>query len=324
MNKLKWFWLSRSRRKKIESNQGFTLIELLIGLIMATLVITPLLGFMVNILETDRREQAKVNTEQEVKAALDYIKRDLEQSVYIYDADGINSIRRQLPGYNQKTNNFPALVFWKRQFISQGLNVGTGANQGNDDTFVYSLVAYYIVKDNNATWSNAARIERFQISNGYGETAAEIEATRDRGFQDFTKLFAQQGDLKSKMNQWTKSAEAYEQRPLVLLDYIDQTPISNQNPAPTCPQPPVTNPPTPPLQLIPQYTGGGDSVATGNVATRGFYVCVDSLNTVAEVNLRGNAIARIQKDNIDFTKDKVTYFPEASVRVKGRGFVFTK
>lgn len=322
MNKLQWKMFSRYRRLKSKPNQGFTLIELLIGLIMATLIITPVLGFMVNILETDRKEQAKSNTEQEIKAALDYIRRDLEQSVYIYDADGINSIRQQLPGYNQRNNNFPVLVFWKRQFISQGLRVGAGGT-GRDDTFVYSLVAYYIVKDNNATWSNAARIERFQISNGYGETAQEIEDTRDRGFQDFTKLFAQQGDLKTKMNKWTKAPEAYTQRPLVLLDYIDHTPINaNQNPAPTCP--PSLDPNTPPLQLIPQYTGTGDRVVTGNVVTRGFYVCVDSLNTVAEVNIRGNAIARIQNNNIDFNRNNRVYFPEASTRVKGRGFVFTR
>ncbi len=323
MNKLKSFLLNRYPRKTVDSNYGFTLIELLIGLIMATLIITPLLGFMVNILETDRKEQAKINTEQEIKVALDYIKRDLEQSVYIYDADGINSIRKQLPGYNQRNNNFPVLVFWKRQFIPKGLNVGAGATKGNDDTFVYALVAYYIVKDNNAAWSNTARIERFQISNGYGETAKEIEDTRDRGFQDFTKLFGEQGDLKTKMNKWTKAPEDYTQRPLVLLDYIDHTPINaDQNPAPTCPSSPDPN--TPPLQLIPQYTGTGDRVATGNVVTRGFYVCVDSLNTVAEVNIRGNAIARIQNNNIDFNRNNRVYFPEVSTRVKGRGFVFTK
>ena len=33
-------------------------------------------------------------------------------------------------------------------------------------TFVYSLVAYYLIKDNNATWSNGARIARWQIRDG--------------------------------------------------------------------------------------------------------------------------------------------------------------
>jgi len=38
---------------------GFTLIELLVAMILAALVITPLLGFMLNIMDTDRKEQAK-------------------------------------------------------------------------------------------------------------------------------------------------------------------------------------------------------------------------------------------------------------------------
>jgi len=37
---------------------GFTLIELLVAMILAALV-TPLLGFMLNIMDTDRKEQAK-------------------------------------------------------------------------------------------------------------------------------------------------------------------------------------------------------------------------------------------------------------------------
>jgi len=40
---------------------------------------------------------------------------------------------------------------------------------GDCDSFVYSLVAYYLIKDNqdkDAIWSGAARIGRFQIKDG--------------------------------------------------------------------------------------------------------------------------------------------------------------
>ena len=248
---------------------GFTLIELLVAMILAALVITPLLGFMVNILDTDRREQAKVNSEQEIKTALEYIRRDLKQSVYIYDADGIKAIRSQLPQYANKDNYFPVLVFWKRQFIPQGLEIATGQI---DDTFAYSLVAYYLIKDDDATWSNAARIGRFQISNGYGKDSTEINNTRDAGFQMFE--LEGEGNLETKMNAWTKKDdEAYTQQVLTLVDYIDQTQIGTNNLAPTC----SNN-----YQLIPEFsTGTEDSVATGEVRTRGFYVCVDTPDTVA-------------------------------------------
>lgn len=293
---------------------GFTLVELLVGIVIATLVITPLLGFMINIMRIeDRQEQAKANTEQEIKAALDYIARDLQQAIYIYDADGIDKIRQQLPRYGDKKKFFPVLVLWKRQFLSDGLLV-SGTQQRND-TFVYSLVAYYLITENNPIWSNAARIGRFQISNGYESTETNDKTIqRDKGFQMFNLQGS--GNLKSKMNQWTKkSGESYTQDIVPLVDYIDQT-LTNNN---TNPAPPncTTG------QQVPTFSGTGDSVATGQVKTRGFYVCVDSENVVAEVYLRGNALARIQDNNIDFNGSNKTYFPQKSIRVQGNRFLFT-
>ncbi len=172
------------RHKKIKCSKytkqsaGFTLIELLVAMILASLILTPLLGFMINIMQTERREQAKTNTEQELKSAVDFIARDLEQAVYIYDADGIDAIRDELPQNNQRTKYFPVLVFWKRQYIKNGIGIGVNSNtcerqpERCDDTFSYSLVAYYLIKDDNRTspWSKAARIGRFQISDGYGDS----------------------------------------------------------------------------------------------------------------------------------------------------------
>ncbi|KAB8319961.1 prepilin-type N-terminal cleavage/methylation domain-containing protein [Tolypothrix campylonemoides VB511288] len=294
---------------------GFTLVELLVGIVIATLVLTPLLGFMINIMTTDdRQEQAKANTEQEIKAALDYIARDLQQAIYIYDADGINAIRRQLRRYGDKNDFFPVLVFWKREFIPKGLIIDSKSDI-RDDTFVYSLVAYYLIKDNDSTWSNAARIGRFQISNGYESTETNDKTIhRDKGFQIFNLQGS--GDIKSKMNQWTKkSGEDYGPRIWPLVDYIDQTLINdNTNPAPSCASD---------QQVIPKFSGSGDAVATGNVRTRGFYVCVDAENVVAEVYLRGNALARIQNNNIDFNGSNKTYFPQKSIRVQGNRFLFT-
>ncbi|MDY6898902.1 MAG: hormogonium polysaccharide secretion pseudopilin HpsC [Cyanobacteriota bacterium] len=316
---------------------GFTLIELLVAMILASLILTPLLGFMINILQTERREQAKTNTEQELKSALDFIARDLEQAVYIYDADGIDAIRTQLPKSNERTKYFPTLVFWKRQYIKNGVGIGISSNRCKtqpekcDDTFSYSLVAYYLIKDNNAnsSWSNAARIGRFQISDGYGSTDQEKNQTREAGFQlfDLTGI----GDLKTKMNKWKKGTYTRNTPDvLTLVDYIDQTPINTTtNPAPKdCPEYPDPTDPTNTnkirMQQIPKFTGTGNSVPPANLKTASFYVCVSSENTLAEVHLRGNAFARIENTPPSYNKEKSTYFPQARIRVEGRGFVFTK
>ena len=325
MSSLKWLLINQLKRSRVTQKMGgFTLIELLVGIILAALVLTPLLGFMLSVMVSDQQEQAKATSEQELKTALDYIARDLQQSVYIYDADGINAIRQQLPNYAQKNLYFPVLVFWKRQLIPNGLSV----SGGTDDTFVYSLVAYYLINDGgNSTWSNAARIGRFQISNGYGATNTAINNTRDPGFQMFS--LQDSGTLKSKMDNWTaKTGETYTQQILPLVDYIDQTPIdSTTNPAPTCSTGQSSSNSSATTEILPNFSGtSGYSVPTGNTNTRGFYVCVDSTNTVVEVYLRGNALARIQNNNFNFnanTSNKV-YFPQVSRRVQGRGFVFTK
>ena len=73
-----------------------------------------------------------------------------------------------------------------------------------------------------------------------------------------------------------------------------------------------------------KFTGSGYSVPTGDVKTASFYVCVDSVNTVAEVYLRGNAFARFENTPPTYTEQTKNNFPQARIRVEGRGFVFTK
>ncbi|WP_026082856.1 hormogonium polysaccharide secretion pseudopilin HpsC [Mastigocladopsis repens] len=317
--------------RRVQQIGGFTLIELLVAMILAALVITPLLGFMVNILDTDRKEQAKATSEQEIQTAIDYIARDLQQAVYIYDADGLTrnsnadppGILNQIPpaqpaGNCRDTGKCkPVLVFWKRNFLRDAIQVKDSTE--TDDTFVYSLVAYYLIKDDQYPWSKAARIARFEISDGVQDVGGEMcgsdypnekyvkDKCPDKGFKRFN-LTEQGSNLKEKMNKWQKALANYTQDALVLVDFIDQT--TDNPPAATCP-PNSTNPNI-------QWS----KVTPGNWTS--FYACVDTVNTTAEVFLRGNALARVQNNNLDYADSKKTYFPNTSVRVQGRGYLFTK
>ncbi|NER50681.1 MAG: hypothetical protein F6J92_29225, partial [Symploca sp. SIO1A3] len=223
--------------KAANLNSGFTITELLVGMIVAVLVITPLLGFMINILSTDRREQAKSNSEQEIKIALDYITQDLQQAVYIYDNAGLTGIAAQLPPGNGAVacdnggadTCEPVLAFWKREIKEDVIPVGGDF----DDAYVYSLVAYYLVEGNNPdnTWSNAARVARFEISGGVINPANNtVLVAADAGFAPFD--LSGSGDLETKMNGWTKAAGDYTANfgSLVLLDYIDKETPNGVNP----------------------------------------------------------------------------------------------
>ena len=295
--------------KVMPKSGGFTLIELLVSAVIAFLIITPLFGFMISVMNTDRREQAKANSEQEIQTAPNYISRDVQQAVYIYDNVGVEAIKDELPSGADKS---PILVFWKRELVPKVIEANDGTK---DDAFVYSLVAYYLIKDNNPTWSNAARIARWQIKDGVtattdGVTCPEYPVSDkyiadncpDPGFASFTE------SSEESMNQWTKNAPPYTARVTALIDYVDQS---------TNPVPPATCPTSENTDIT------WSTITPANNMT-GFYACVDRENTTAQVFIRGNALARLENDpdKIKYSADNSTYFPTTNVRVQGRGFLF--
>jgi type II secretory pathway pseudopilin PulG len=264
---------------------GFTLLELLVSAIMAIIMVTTLITFATSILETDRKEQAKVATQEELQSALNYIADDMQEAIYVYDAAGINAITTgtnstyKLPtGTDTTTGRIrtPVLAFWKRALLDRNSQVTlatggsilvrclgvtasnptTPAPEGNclgTDQFVYSLVAYYLVKDSTPStiWSKAARIERWEVRDGIVNPTCPSNAPtcangakRDDGYQSvdtnyyyvkpdtgFVRfdLSAQATSLSGKMNLWKTNASAninfdpYASRAQALVDFIDDT-----------------------------------------------------------------------------------------------------
>ncbi len=323
LNKFHFFLSTKFKYKHFKqiakNNAGFTLIELMVAMILAVLVITPLLGFMINILDTDRKEQAKINSEQEIQTALDYIAQDLQQAIYIYDADGINAIKSQLL-YSGSTDRVPVLVFWKRKFEKEAIELDKViTDKKKNDAFVYSLVSYYLIEDNkkndkNDIWSNQYRIARFELSDGI--TADDDYNTKgnfktaDPGFKLFD-LNKTQGTLEQKMNDWEKEGNYQtSQNADVLVDYIDS---SQGLKTIDC------------KSVFPKSKKKADSLrvpaVTNNFNNASFYACVDIDNTTAQIFLRGNALARIEPKNNNYQNILKSYFPTANVKVKGRGFI---
>lgn len=296
--------------KPAQNNSGFTLIELLVGLALSFLVIVPLLGFMVNVMQNDRQEQAKATSEQEIQSALDYIARDLEQAVYIYDGEGLTELsnRNQLP--IPDADSTPVLVFWKRQLVENILPTGDGNNK--DDAFVYALVTYYIKKSNTATcatspWSCTAQITRLQLRDAVKIKRGDQEIELDPADPGFARFDPTAGTtLTAAMNAWKNSGSFDpDKTPVVLIDYIDQTtPAAGQTFCPTTKQ-----------QVPPQPVASG------------LYACVDASLGTAKVFMRGNALARlkpktkapVRPNTGNEITDRASFFPQASIQIKGRG-----
>jgi len=301
--------------KYLDKFAGFTLVELLVALAMSSIIITVLLEFMISVITTDSNEQIKINSEQEIQIALDHISRDLQEAIYIYDAAGINAIKPQLRYPNDDTKT-PILVFWKRNFVSQVIPT----TSGKDDTFVYSLVAYYLIKDTNTNWSKSARIAKWEVKDGVevstggvpcsGYTKKYVNADNcpDPGFNPFN--IAQSNTVEDAMINWQKSGDYSSGNTAdVLIDYVDQT--TDSPPAATCP----ANTTTPPIT----WSKITPSTITPSNGMTGFYACVDKSNTTAKVFIRGNALARreIDANRIKYTNDQKSYFPTANAIVQG-------
>lgn len=310
-----FFYLFKHQRQLSHSTctNGFTLSELLIATSIAGVITTALFGLVLNIINNERQEQAKTTSEQEVQLALDYITQDLEQAIYIYNADGLNKtsndtpagIKDQIPplaaapGCQTTIVCVPVLVFWKRELKQDVIPVNNST--AKDDAFVYSLVSYYLVVGNTSseTWSDVARISRFQIRDGVKNSTNQntyiIGETPSSGFQLFD-LKMTGTTFKDKMNSWLKkTGENYTDSAWTLVDFIDKSTNSVQ---PSCPL---------------------DSQQVPSTLVGGFYACVNSAKTWAQIYIRGNALARIEDDSV-YTTARSSYFPTAKLRVQGRGW----
>lgn len=281
---LRKYWIGKVKEhfapQFTKEERGFTLIELLVSLTIGTALVSILLLFLNQILEVNRKEEAKSTTQQEVQAALNFIADDLQEAIYIYDSDGMEAIQSQIPygagstspvstSLNGDTERQPVLFFWKRYFYAPN-DVVIGSKLINSapapavlgpfngkvscftnatncaygtGVFTYSLVGYYLRDDGDSDWSNAARLSRWEIREGFrdptctGAVCSYVNA--DPGFKRFD-LSAPGSTITDKMIAWRRNISTSDNTaspwavglpgfniantPLsVLIDFVDDT-----------------------------------------------------------------------------------------------------
>ncbi|MDY7052965.1 hormogonium polysaccharide secretion pseudopilin HpsC [Limnospira fusiformis] len=300
------FWLIcvlKPRSKTTQRNDlGFTMIELLVSAVVASMIITPILFFVVDVLQTDTREEIRARSEQELQTAADFIRRDLSQAIYIYDGEGVGKIRSQLPHPEDDV----VLVFWRQEFIPNAVPPCDDRGDRCNDAQVYSLVAYYLQTGASDTWSGQARISRLQIQDCPREGRDCVDGTEpDKGFQ--LPSFQDEGTLQEIMNGWRASGTITEPRE-VLIDYIYPDVVAGLA-ADHC---------RTALNLTESTDPDEDDLLSGEKGS-GFFVCVDSARTTALVNLRMNAAIRIDPNAETFNRNQEPLFPATSFLVKGLG-----
>jgi hypothetical protein len=321
---------------------------------MAFLIITPMLAFVVDMLNTDRSEQVKSNTEQDIQAAVDFIAQDLSQAIYIYDnnpvttstvtttATGIPALiaGKFIPADGTQT---PILVFWKRRQIKNAVPVKatltpTPPNCGPgecNDAYVLSLVAYYQVNDQKNTWCQPpsgsdcpTRIVRYEISDGVKDPSPPDPKNPYYYAPDKNnkyaphKAFKKEFDISKPTENVTLGADNIDDDdPEVLVNYIDhsQKAIDSEEcqkalGKPTTQTGTTTAPIPEPTLRVPDTA----TPLTRNT-TNSFYACVDTSKNIARVTIRGNSLRRLQPTGANYDANKSAYFPTASVQVEGLG-----
>jgi type II secretory pathway pseudopilin PulG len=334
------FYKNRSAPNRRAS--GFTMIELLVGTVIAFIIITPLLGMVIGLLNDDQKESAKANTEQEIQSALDYISEDLKQAVYIYDKKRLEEWKKNqpnaLPFPTDDAQGTPILVFWKRELIPDlpGTRTITGCTKESDtacdDQFVLSLVAYYSLKDTNTTWCPDGDPDHCPVR----ITRYEIDSYNNRDKPDppspappiTVRVFPANPDIKLNPTKIIKGTGKFPPAQ-VLVNYLDYSANKDTALSDTeC----INALGISETQWNKDFTDA-TSAETGmfritdpsdpdadppQYARNSFYVCVDKKKerTIVQITMRGNALRRIQKD-ADYKPEAKSYFPRSTVTVQG-------
>ncbi|MFB2895258.1 hypothetical protein ACE1CI_20320 [Aerosakkonemataceae cyanobacterium BLCC-F50] len=298
-------WRNRSSKKR-NKNSGFTVLELLVATLVATFVIVALLDLVVDLLQTDRREYARNETQREIQMALDFMVNDIREAAYIYDNNGLNGGGPDnLPGiknYVQIPDGYtPILAFWKPETISdadmQDLGDCGQFGQNNEKRTecdlllirrrAFSLVIYMQKvndrQDALGGWKGVSRIARLQIPKYRLDGVGDL--TKTTGYtdpQENTVTFATWPLDGNRTNRQSGIAQGTTQ---VLVDFVDYPTESRTSPLYSDNLRAPDNPKCPDEQnysQIPPTTGAAFNRPS-------FMVCVSTNNTSGTGSDRSNA-----------------------------------
>lgn len=337
LQKVRW------RQSQQGRQAGLTLIEILVSAIIAVIMITILLGFMVQLLNTNRREQVLTETQQEMKTALDYIANDVQSALYVYDGEcldgdddpdtddgdiddgcahtGIFSNGTSDDGgyiddlSNTPSNSVPILAFWKLTPLPDTLSNDCTSEDGSVPKLICSsgktptLIIYFLSNNKSDTWDGAARIVRYELKryNSDGKSVkGYVNPLEDTSFRRWPEDDSDNSLIDTSSGKLPNS--------VILTDFVDDRDgvVGGAN----CSTGQIT-----PSQATLQFYGYGTENDKTDDDVRSFYACVSS-GTVGDSStqkrvtlfLRGNSYG---KEGVEDKSDGS--LPALSTEVLSRG-----
>lgn len=173
--------------KRSKRITGFSLTEILVVLVLSSLLVSALMYLMVDLMTSSQTEQARSNTNDEMKQALNYMAQELREATYVYtgqeledsrtvDKKSLSPVKNFLPNFG--TNTRPIIAFWKVEPIpyhdtsnSLPSSCTTFTGYKADECAAlkieqrsYTLVVYVQSTNNaNGDWKGDSRIYRYQL-----------------------------------------------------------------------------------------------------------------------------------------------------------------
>ncbi|RMH75150.1 MAG: hypothetical protein D6680_12755 [Cyanobacteria bacterium J007] len=292
-------YLAHSRQSQ---TAGITLLELLMAIAITSIILYSMLSLVVSLLNTEKKETAKTQVQQEMSAAMDYIASELKEAVYIYNGNCISGADPSCVGLANAGVPIPAevtpiLAFWKLKAIEMPEGFDESACTGTCREVLttlntYTLVVYGIQENNADIWEGPAQIRRFELPQ-YPSIENAVDETPS--FEDDPR----RTDFKG----WDPDSINTDNTFQVLVDFVDRNrKLEDQQP---CPGNYVASP-----------SGGANAQEPGNW---NFYACVqpsgDGGMQDAIVFLRGNAA---EKAGQDPNSVNPVYLPSIQRRVQAR------
>lgn len=243
-------------RLKGRRAKGFTLLELLVAMIIGSLIVVALLTLVVQLTETNQKDAARTQVQQDMQAAMDYVAQDLRSAVFVYNGECLEgksgpTFAESCPGIvnyipatiNQKPDKMAVLAFWRTKELPQKIKDLCKANAtdlGSEEPktvsdnimtkakvpclagYSYSLVVYGLDKTNTGIWNGKARLTRYELSQFPSEPTNEQDQTL--GFADpleSPELTFQQWPLKDGVG--SRQAGIPVGQAVALVDFVDTT-----------------------------------------------------------------------------------------------------
>jgi len=210
------------------------LIELLISALIAGLIVSGLLGIVVELVSTNRRELARSETMRDMGIATEFISNELREALYVYTGNCLWEGENKAGEYNYCPGLFgkgylkappkslPLVAFWKLDPVPENCSDPKLCTKYQLSGRTYTLVVYFLSRENKENiWEGRARITRAELAQFKADGTENKQYVHPRENNITLQTWPETFDGVSGLSGQSIAFES--PTTPVLVDYVDDT-----------------------------------------------------------------------------------------------------